>query len=106
MITIRFRMPSGEVVPVTTAPRGTLMQVALDQGFAEIVAECGGGCSCGTCQVIVAPEWSDRLPPVGDDEADMLAFAPNARPDARLSCQIPLTPDLDGIEVELPGGQG
>lgn len=63
---------------------------------------CEAQMACSTCHVIVAPEWFDRLPPAADDEEDMLDLAAGACRTSRLSCQIVLADELDGIEVRIP----
>lgn len=86
------------------APEGvSLMQAATGYGVPGIVAECGGAARCATCHVHVAPDWIDRLPPPGDAERDMLDFTADERgPGSRLSCQVQLTADLQGLVVRVP----
>ena len=67
----------------------------------ELLAICGGGCSCGTCHVIVDPAWFGRLGPVHDDEEDMLEVAAHRTPTSRLSCQVQMTAALDGLAVTI-----
>lgn len=79
------------------------MEGARNAGIAGIVAECGGGCSCSTCHVYVHPDWFGRLPPKEGLEEDMLDFAPGMDPErSRLSCQIKITAELDGLVVFVP----
>ena len=77
-----------------------VMEVIRDYGL-PIKAECGGACACATCHVYVDPDWADRLIPPTDEEVDMLdqAFQVNER--SRLSCQILMREDLDGLQVTL-----
>jgi 2Fe-2S ferredoxin len=82
-------------VPVGT----TLMQAAIDQGVAGIIGECGGSCSCGTCHVYVREDWLARLKPPESFEAALLEAVVEPRPNSRLSCQISMTPDLNGLRV-------
>ena len=63
----------------------------------QIQAICGGEASCGTCHVYVADDWLDRLPPINADEQIILGFSDWRQPNSRLSCQIKLTDDLDGL---------
>lgn len=95
----------GESV-IVAAEGLTLMEVARDAGLAGIKAECGGACACSTCHVYIAPEWIDRLPPREPMEEDMLDFAP-ARDESlsRLSCQIKVTADLEGLRLRFPAEQ-
>lgn len=76
-----------------------VMEIVRDHGFG-IIAECGGACACGTCQVAVEPEWLDKLHPPRDDEQDQLDDN-YAGPSERLSCQLIFTPELDGLRLRL-----
>lgn len=105
MIEITFIEADGRIRSVSTEPRGTLMHAALAAGINGILAECGGNCCCGTCHVLVDPEWSARLPDLADDETDMLSLSDVATGDSRLACQIGLSPDMDGLKVALPARQ-
>jgi 2Fe-2S ferredoxin len=89
------------------APDGTsIMKAAITNGVPGILAECGGAASCATCHVYVDEAWLERLPPMGDDENEMLdCTAGERRPNSRLSCQIELTSDLNGIVVRMPETQ-
>lgn len=82
------------------------MQIALAHGIDGITAECGGAMACATCHVYVADEWTDRVGPSGEMEADMLEFAAcEVTPTSRLSCQIKMTEALDGLVLYLPETQ-
>jgi 2Fe-2S ferredoxin len=85
------------------APVGdSVMDCAVDNGVAGIAAQCGGGCTCSTCHCYVPAPWFGRVgAPVGD-EKDILEYVPEYQANSRLSCQIALTEDLDGIVVEIP----
>jgi len=89
------------------APTGeTVMRVAVTNGVDQIVAECGGSLACGTCHVYVEDTWASCLPPVSPVEEEMLGFVASERRDtSRLSCQIAMTPALDGLAVHLPERQ-
>ena len=78
------------------------MDCAVDHGVPGITAQCGGGCTCSTCHCYVRAPWFARVGAAAGDEADILAFTPGHRPNSRLSCQIFLSPALDGIEVDIP----
>ena len=67
-------------------------------------AECGGACACATCHVYVDDEWLDRLPEKDDEEVDQLAYLPDRRPNSRLSCQMLMSDELDGLKVTLAPG--
>ncbi|MEE2773439.1 MAG: 2Fe-2S iron-sulfur cluster-binding protein [Pseudomonadota bacterium] len=84
----------------------TVMEGARDNNIPGIEADCGGACACSTCHVYVDPTWVDRLPPKEDMEEDMLDFAYS--PDStksRLTCQIEVTDELDGLIVRMPEKQ-
>ena len=78
----------------------TLMQVLTDHDLG-VRAECGGCCACATCHVYIAPQWLKLLPPQSEDELDMLDAAFEVEPTSRLSCQVIMTPELDGMEVTI-----
>lgn len=84
----------------------TVMEGAVSNNIPGIDADCGGACACSTCHVYVNPDWVAKLPEREDMEADMLDFA--YEPDmerSRLTCQIKVTPDLDGLVVQMPEKQ-
>ncbi len=83
----------------------TVMEGARDNNIPGIDADCGGACACSTCHVYVDPAWADKLPKKDAMEEDMLDFAyePNER--SRLTCQVKVTPDLDGLVVQMPEKQ-
>jgi ferredoxin, 2Fe-2S len=89
------------------APTGqSLMQVATNQGLKGIVAECGGSAMCATCHVYVEPAWLDKIPAANSTELEMLECTASERTaQSRLSCQIRITDDLDGMVVTLPASQ-
>ena len=77
-----------------------LMEVIRDYGL-PIKAECGGACACATCHVYVEPAWLDKLVPPNADEHMMMDDAMAVEDNSRLSCQIILTPELEGLQVTL-----
>ena len=108
MITIHLQAhePKQAAHTLQTAPGQSLMQAAVDANLPGIQADCGGLLTCATCHVVVHSDWQGKLPPMGSDEDGMLAFTAQTRePGSRLSCQIMLTPDLDGLQVTLPASQ-
>ncbi|MBY0530949.1 MAG: 2Fe-2S iron-sulfur cluster binding domain-containing protein [Xanthobacteraceae bacterium] len=80
-----------------------IMEIIRDWGV-PIKAECGGACACATCHVYIDPEWTHRLRPPNDEENDRLDEALVVRNHSRLSCQILMTPELDGLRVHLAPG--
>ncbi|HHX83059.1 MAG TPA: (2Fe-2S)-binding protein [Pseudomonadaceae bacterium] len=96
----------GSVVTEVDVPVGTsVMQGAVDNMIDGIVAECGGSCSCATCHCYVDEAWLDRIPPASGMEKDMLECVLEPRPNSRLSCQIVVTDELDGLLVRVPESQ-
>jgi ferredoxin, 2Fe-2S len=83
----------------------TVMEGALDNDVAGIIAECGGGCSCATCHVYVDPEWLEKLTPPDAIEEGMLESVLDRRENSRLSCQIEVRDALDGLVVRVPETQ-
>jgi 2Fe-2S ferredoxin len=79
----------------------SVMETIRDSGFDELLALCGGCCSCATCHVHVDEEWVDRLPKLSADEDDLLDSSSHRRANSRLSCQIELGPELDGLRVTI-----
>ena len=93
---------------VVDVPIGlSVMRGAVDNNVPGIDADCGGECACATCHVYLEPHWLDKIgtPVPGSQEASMLSFAAVAQPNSRLSCQITMTDDLDGLVVSMPEGQ-
>jgi 2Fe-2S ferredoxin len=81
------------------------MEAAVKNAVPGIEAECGGACACATCHVFVDPAWSEHVGPRTSIEESMLDFAPATSEQSRLSCQIKVTPALDGLIVRLPESQ-
>jgi ferredoxin, 2Fe-2S len=82
-----------------------LMEAARQHGVPGVVAQCGGACACATCHVYIDPAWLAKLQPREDMEEGMLESAWEPRDNSRLSCQIHITADLDGLEVTVPERQ-
>ncbi|MCB1397282.1 MAG: 2Fe-2S iron-sulfur cluster binding domain-containing protein [Rhodobacter sp.] len=107
MITVTFTAPDGAEIAASARPGLTLMEAARDACVPGILAECGGACSCSTCHVYIDPAWTAKLPEAEEMEVDLLDFAVEVDPEtSRLSCQITLTPELDGLRVRVPARQG
>ncbi len=92
---------SGEEATVTAEEGKTLMEVIRDNGFDELLALCGGCCSCATCHVHIDPAYMDKLPAMSEDESDLLDSSDTRDATSRLSCQIPVTSALEGCKVTI-----
>lgn len=101
-----FIQLDGSEVTVEVARGESVMRAAIRQNVDGILAECGGSLTCSTCHVYVADDWLDRLPPPEEIELEMLDYtAAERRPGSRLSCQIRMGDDLDGIRLTVPETQ-
>jgi 2Fe-2S ferredoxin len=92
---------AGEESEVEVADGLTVMEAIRDNGFDELLALCGGCCSCATCHVHVDPAFLGKLPAMSEDEDDLLESSDHREANSRLSCQLPFTPDLDGLKVTI-----
>ena len=91
---------------VVEVPSGwSVMEGAVKNLIPGIDADCGGACACATCHVHVDPNWAGKLLPKQDMEDTMLDFAQDLQPTSRLSCQIKVTPEMDGLVVRMPRSQ-
>ncbi len=105
MPTIHFVQADGSRRAIDAEPGEVLMQIARRHQVDGILAECGGVCSCATCHVHIDPAWRRRLPPIAEMEGEMLEFASEVDDASRLSCQIKITAELDGMVVNVPASQ-
>ena len=92
---------SGETREVEAAAGLTVMEAIRDNGFDELLALCGGCCSCATCHIHVDPEFADLLPSITADEDDLLDSSDDRDATSRLSCQIPFVDALGGLRVRI-----
>ncbi|MDO9382914.1 MAG: 2Fe-2S iron-sulfur cluster-binding protein [Hyphomicrobiaceae bacterium] len=105
MAKITFIQPDG-TQDVAEAELGmTVMEAAKQSDVAGIDAECGGSCACATCHVYVDAAWREKVGKAANMEEDMLDFAFDVREESRLSCQIRITLELDGLIVRVPAKQ-
>ncbi|MGV3480556.1 MAG: 2Fe-2S iron-sulfur cluster-binding protein [Sphingobium sp.] len=79
----------------------SVMEVIRDAGFDELLALCGGCCSCATCHVHVDPAFADKLPAMSEDENDLLDSSDHRDETSRLSCQLTFGDDLDGLRITI-----
>ena len=97
---------NGGVEHVVDAPSGlSVMDAARRFTIPGIDGDCGGACACATCHVYVEEGWFERLEPMDELEQAMLDFAFDVKPNSRLSCQIRISPDLEGLVVRIPPRQ-
>ncbi len=106
MAKITYIEHSGTEHVVDVASGLTVMEGARDNNVPGIDGDCGGACACSTCHVYVHPDWVSKIPEMDDMEEDMLDFA--FEPDmarSRLTCQVKVTDDMDGLIVHIPEKQ-
>jgi 2Fe-2S ferredoxin len=102
---IKYIEHSGKEHEVDVPAGWSVMEGAVKNLIPGIDADCGGACACATCHVFVDQAWLDKLPAKQDMEETMLDFAPDMAANSRLSCQIKVTPSLDGLVVRMPKSQ-
>jgi 2Fe-2S ferredoxin len=105
MTKINFRDHTGTVRTVDAENGSTVMENAIRNAIPGILAECGGACACATCHVYIDDDWTEKTGSPSPMEEDMLDFAFDVRPTSRLSCQIKVSDELDGLTVTVPERQ-
>lgn len=106
MANINFITHDNQTFKVEGEDGATVMETAIKNAVPGIEAECGGACACATCHVYVADNWVEKVGSPEPMEEDMLDFAYDVRPSSRLSCQIRISDELDGLTVNIPERQG
>ncbi|GGD73766.1 2Fe-2S iron-sulfur cluster-binding protein [Croceicoccus mobilis] len=101
MVRVTFVTPKGEKIEATGKVGDSLLTIGQAAGM-PLEGTCEGQMACSTCHVIVVPDWFAKLPEASEDEEDMLDLAAGAGPTSRLSCQIIVDEDMDGIMVRVP----
>ena len=91
----------GEETSVDADNGVSVMEAIRDNGFDELLALCGGCCSCATCHIFIDPAFAGKMPAMSDDENDLLDSSDHRNETSRLSCQITLSDDLDGLKVTI-----
>lgn len=86
---------------IDAAEGQSVMEALRDNGFDDLLALCGGCCSCATCHVHVDRTYRDRLPGISNDENDLLDSSDSRDDNSRLSCQLPITANLDGMRIRI-----
>ena len=102
MVRVHFITAKGERIDAEAAAGTRLLEVGQGADM-PLEGTCEGQMACSTCHVVVEKDWFERLPPASEDEEDMLDLAAGVTRTSRLSCQILLSPELDGLEVRIPG---
>ena len=102
---ITYVSHDGEETTLDVGSGLTVMEGAVKDGIQGIDADCGGGCACATCHVYVDDAWTEQPGEPAPMEEDMLDFGYDVRPNSRLSCQIKVTDELDGLVVRIPERQ-
>lgn len=98
---IKVTTREGETRVVEAEDGVSVMEAIRDAGIDELLALCGGCCSCATCHVFVDDAFQSKLPEMSEDEDDLLDSSDHRQATSRLSCQIPMSADLDGISVTI-----
>ena len=102
---ITFIDSAGSSRTIDAENGATVMETAIKNDVPGIEAECGGACACATCHVYVDEPWGEKVGAPTPMEEDMLDFGFDVRPNSRLSCQIKVTEDLEGLSVSTPERQ-
>lgn len=105
MARITFVQHTGKRIDVDAENGSSLMKVALANGVEGLAAECGGCLSCATCHAYIDDEWVERIPCASDDELVMVECAVDAGANSRLTCQVIVSEDMDGLVVHIPVSQ-
>jgi 2Fe-2S ferredoxin len=103
---VTYLSPTGIARQVSVPSGASVMQAALNNRVEGILAECGGNCMCATCHIYLDSDFLDRIPAATKNEKSMLGIAAEGpQPNSRLSCQIKITDELDGLVVRIPAKQ-
>ena len=105
MAKIKYIEHDGKQHEIDVANGLSVMEGAVQNDIPGIDADCGGGMACATCHVYVKEEWFNKIPPKNEGEDDMLDQAYKPQKNSRLSCQIEVSDNIDGLEVNLPEKQ-
>jgi 2Fe-2S ferredoxin len=105
MVKITFIDTAGTARTVEGEVGSTVMETAINNGVPGIEAECGGACACSTCHVYIDDAWREKVGEPSPMEEDMLDFAYEVKPSSRLSCQIKVSEELDGLTLRTPERQ-
>ena len=106
MAKVTYIEQSGKSHSIEVANGLSVMEGAVQNDIPGIDADCGGGMACATCHVYVKEEWLNKVPKKEDGEEDMLDMAFEPKQNSRLSCQLVVSDELDGLVVNIPSKQG
>jgi len=98
---LRVTTPDGTETEIEGQAGLSVMELIRNAGFDELLALCGGACSCATCHVYVDPSFADKLPSMGETENELLSLSERRQSTSRLSCQLPFSDALDGLKVTI-----
>jgi len=98
---IIYHQPNGERREIEVPVGHSVMEGAVDNGVAGILGDCGGACACATCHAYIGADWLTRIPAMDDMEDAMLDSAEVRQANSRLTCQIEVAPELDGLELTV-----
>ncbi|MDF1691836.1 MAG: 2Fe-2S iron-sulfur cluster-binding protein [Zhongshania sp.] len=102
---IIYKSHDGNTQEVHAETGTSIMQAAVDNGIDGILGECGGCCSCATCHCYIDPAWVSKVSPADSTETDMLDCVLEPQETSRLSCQVIITDEMDGIIIAMPESQ-
>ncbi|MCW2918634.1 MAG: ferredoxin [Actinomycetia bacterium] len=103
---VTYALPDGSVHEINIPCGQSVMDGSVRNNLLGIVAECGGSCSCATCHVYVSEGSQALFDEASDEERELLEFTEGVQPNSRLSCQLIITDDCDGVRVTVPGTNG
>ena len=105
MVKLTYVEASGAEHVIEAKPGQSVMESAVKNNVPGIAADCGGSLACATCRVYVNEAWREKIAPPSEMEQSTIEFSEDTTPGLRLSCQIKVTPDLDGLIVHMPESQ-
>jgi 2Fe-2S ferredoxin len=106
MSKVIYITPNGERIEVEVENGYSIMEGAINNNIDGIVAECGGACACATCHSYIDDNWLSRLPEMDDMEDSMLDAAYERQSNSRLTCQIEMNDNLDGLTIYIADNEG
>ena len=105
MPTVTYTQPDGTTKDIEVKVGQSIKDGAVNNLIPGILAECGGACACATCHIYIDDQWFGKVGPAEDIEKDMLDFAEDVKDNSRLSCQVDMSEDLNGLIIHVPENQ-